>query len=154
MSRQAGGPTAPGVEKVATGPARSLGGPAAAQDAAATAVTATNFGAAGARAVVWTKRTGTTTWRPAGSVLPAGFGSSYDPAAAAAPGGPLLLVAGTAPPGEKCITNGSVAIASVGSGGRIGTVRLVSDQRGTGSFDDRPMVAVGEHGTGWVAWSP
>jgi hypothetical protein len=85
--------------------------------------------------------------------LPAGFGTSYDPAAAAAPGGPLLVVAGTAPPGEQCITNGSLAIASVGSGGRIGTVRLVSDQRGTGSFDDRPMVAVGEHGTVWVAWS-
>ena len=86
-------------------------------------------------------------------MLPAGFGSSYDPAAAAAPGGPLLVVAGTAPPGEQCITSGSVAIASVGSQGTLGAVRLVSDQRGTGSFDDRPMVAVGQHGTVWVAWS-
>ena len=86
-------------------------------------------------------------------MLPAGFGSSYDPAAAAAPGGPLLVVAGTAPPGEQCITSGSVAIASVGSRGRLGAVRLVSDQRGTGSFDDRPMVAAGQHGMVWVAWS-
>ncbi len=153
ISGLAGRPAGPGVEKVATGAARSLGEPAAAQDAAATAVTATSFGAAGAQAVVWTKRAGTTTWRRAGSVLPAGFGSSYDPAAAAAPGGPLLVVAGTAPPGEECITNGSVAIASVGSQGALGAARLVSDQRGTGSFDDRPMVAVGQHGTVWVAWS-
>ena len=153
ISGQAGGPAAPSVVKVATGPARSLGEPAAAQDSAATAVTATTFGAAGAQAVVWTRPAGTAAWRRAGSILPAGFGTSYDPAAAAAPGGPLLVVAGTAPPGEQCITNGSVAIASVGSGGRIGTVRLVSDQRGTGSFDDRPMVAVGQHGTVWVAWS-
>ena len=116
---QAGGPAAPSVGKVATGPARSLGEPAAAQDAGATAVTATTFGAAGAQAVVWTKRAGATTWRRTGAVLPAGFGSSYDPAAAAAPGGPLLVVAGTAPPGEQCITNGSVAIASVGSGGTL-----------------------------------
>jgi hypothetical protein len=63
------------------------------------------------------------------------------------------VVAGTAPPGEKCIANGSVAIASVGPGGTLGTVRLVSDQRGTGSFDDRPTVAVGQHGMVWVAWS-
>ncbi len=153
ISGQAGSPAGPSVVKVATGPARSLGEPAAAQDAAATAVTATTFGAAGAQAVAWTRPAGTATWRRAGAVLPAGFGSSYDPAAAAVPSGPLLVVAGTAPPGEQCITNGSVAIASVGSGGRIGAVRLVSDQRGTGSFDDRPMVAVGEHGTVWVAWS-
>lgn len=86
-------------------------------------------------------------------MLPPGFGSSYDPAAAAAPSGPLLVVAGTAPPGESCITNGSVAIASVGSQGTLGAVRLVSDQRGTGSFDDRPMVAAGPHGVAWVAWS-
>ncbi len=153
VSGQAGGPAAPRVETVATGPARSLGEPAAAQDAAATAVTATSFGAAGAQAAVWTKPAGTTTWRRTGFVLPAGFGSSYDPAAAAAPGGPLLVVAGAAPPGEECIANGSVAIASVGSQGTLGAVRLVSDQRGTGSFDDRPMVAAGQHGMAWVAWS-
>jgi hypothetical protein len=152
MSEQAG-TAAPGVEKVAAGPARSLGEPAAAQDAAATAVAATSFGAAGAQAMVWTKRAGTTTWRRAGPVLPTGFGSSYDPAAAAAPGGPLLVVAGTALPGENCITNGSVVIASVGAQGRLGAVKLVSDQRGTGSFDDRPMVAAGQHGMVWVAWS-
>ena len=74
-------------------------------------------------------------------------------AAAAAPGGPVLVVAGAAPPGESCITNGSVAIASIGSGGTLGAARLVSDQRGTGSFDDRPMVAVGQDGMVWVAWS-
>jgi hypothetical protein len=153
ISVHAGGPAAPRVEKVATGQARSLGEPAAAQDAGATAVTATSFSAAGAQAVVWTKRAGTTKWRRAGTVLPSGFGSSYDPAAAAAPGGPLLVVAGTAPPGEECIANGSVAIASVGSKGTLGAARLVSDQRGTGSFDDRPMVAVGQHGMVWVAWS-
>ena len=150
---QAGGPAAPSVEKVVAGPARSLGESAAAQDGAASAVTATSFGAAGAQAEVWTKRTGSTAWRQAGPVLPAGFGSSYDPAAAAAPGGPLLVVAGAAPPGEACIANGSVAIASVGSAGTLGATRLVSDQRGTGSFDDRPTVAVGQHGMVWVAWS-
>ena len=153
ISGQPGGPAAPGVGKVATGPARSLGEPAAARDAAGSAVTATSFGAEGAQAAVWTEQAGTATWRRAGSVLPAGFGSSYDPAAAAAPGGPLLVVAGTAPPAEECIANGSVAIASVGSQGTLGAARLVSDQRGTGSFDDRPMVAAGQHGMVWVAWS-
>jgi hypothetical protein len=153
VSGQAGAPAAAVVERVAAGAARSLGEPAAAQDSAATAVAATSFGAAGAQAEVWARRTGGAAWRLAGAVLPAGFGSSYDPAAAAAPGGPLLVVAGTAPPGEQCIANGSVAIASVGPGGTLGAARLVSDQRGTGSFDDRPMVAVGQDGTVWVAWS-
>lgn len=60
---------------------------------------------------------------------------------------------GTAPPGEQCIANGSVAIASVGTDGRLGAARLVSDQRGTGSFDDRPAVAAGPDGMAWVAWS-
>jgi hypothetical protein len=153
LSGQAGGPVAPGIDKVAAGPARSLGEPASAQDSAATVVTATSFDSAGAQAEVWTRLTGDTAWRQLGPVLPAGFGSSYDPAAAAAPGGPLLVVAGTAPPGEKCITNGSVAIANVSSGGTLSAARLVSDQRGTGSFDDRPVVAVGQHGMVWVAWS-
>jgi hypothetical protein len=63
------------------------------------------------------------------------------------------VVAGAAPPGEACITNGSVAIASVGAAGTLGAARLVSDQRGTGSFDDRPTVAAGQHGMVWVAWS-
>jgi hypothetical protein len=153
VAGQAGGPAAPRVEMVTAGPARSLGEPAAAQGAVATVVAATSFGAAGAQAVVWAKRAGTTTWHRAGAVLPAGFGSSYDPAAAAVPGGPPLVVAGTAPPGEQCIANGSVAIASVGSQGTLGAVTLVSDQRGTGSFDDRPMVAAGPDGTVWVAWS-
>ena len=153
MTARAAGPAAPRTGKVATGPARSLGEPAAAQDSAASAVTATTFGAAGAQAGVWTRRADTTAWRRAGSILPSGFGTSYDPAAAAAPGGPLLVVAGTAPPGESCITNGSVAIASVDSSGRLGAARLVSDQRGTGSFDDRPTVAVGAGGMVWVAWS-
>jgi hypothetical protein len=154
VSGQAGVPAAPGVEKVAAGPARSLGEPAAAQDSAVTAVTATSFGAAGAQAEVWTRRAGGgAAWRRAGAVLPAGFGSGYDPAAAAVPGGPLVVVAGTAPPGEQCITNGSVAIASVGAGGTLSAARLVSDQRGTGSFDDRPTVAAGQHGVVWVAWS-
>jgi hypothetical protein len=150
---RAGAPAGPEVATVATGPARSLGEPAAAQDSAAGAVAATSFGTAGPRAAVWTRRPGTTTWRRAGTVLPAGFGSSYDPAAAAAPGGPLLVAAGTAPPGGNCIKSGSVAIASVDSRGRLGAATLVSDQRGTGSFDDRPMVAVGQHGMAWVAWS-
>ncbi|HEX6450977.1 MAG TPA: hypothetical protein VF060_16115 [Trebonia sp.] len=146
-------PAAPGVEQVAAGSARSLGEPAAAQGSAVTAVTATSFGAAGAQAEVWTRRAGGPSWQRAGAVLPAGFGSSYDPAAAAVPGGPLLVVAGTAPPGENCISNGSVGIVSVGSGGTLGAPRLVSDQRGTGSFDDRPTVAAGQHGMVWVAWS-
>jgi hypothetical protein len=147
-------PTTPAVvEKVAAGAARSLGEPAPAQDHAVTSVTATSFSAAGARADVWAQLAGGTTWRRAGAVLPTGFGTSYDPAAAAAPGGPLLVVAGTAPPGEQCITNGSVAIAGVGGDGRLSAARLVSDQRGTGNFDDRPTVAVGQHGMAWVAWS-
>lgn len=141
------------VEKVAVGAARSLGEPAPAQDGAVTAVTATSFSASGARADAWTRLAGGTTWRRAGAVLPTGFGTSYDPAAAAAPGGPLLVVAGTAPPGEQCITNGSVAIADVDADGRLGAARLVSDQRGTGNFDDRPTIAVGQHGMVWVAWS-
>jgi hypothetical protein len=116
-------------------------------------VTATIFGATGAQAAVWTQRAGSTTWRRAGAILPPGFGSSYDPAAAAAPGGPLLLVAGTAPAGEKCIANGSVALERVGPRGPLGPAALVSDQRGTGSFDDRPMVAAGPGGLVWVAWS-
>jgi hypothetical protein len=153
MPGRTGGPAAAEAGTVTTGPARSLGEPAAAQDSAASTVTATGFGAAGAQAAVWTRRAGTTAWRRAGSILPAGFGSSYDPAAAAAPSGPLLVVAGTALPGEKCIANGSVAIASIGSQGGLGAARLVSDQRGTGNFDDRPMVAVGQHGMAWVAWS-
>jgi hypothetical protein len=150
---QAGAPVPTVIEKVTAGPARSLGEPAAAQDGAYTAVTATAFGAAGARAEVWAKRAGGTIWRRAGAVLPPGFGSSYDPSAAAAPGGPLLVVAGTAPPGDQCIANGSVTIANVGDGGTLGAARLVSDQRGTGSFDDRPAVAVGQNGLVWVAWS-
>jgi hypothetical protein len=153
VSGQASTPAVPAVQVVAAGPARSLGEPAAAQDGAVTAVTATSVGASGAQADVWTRHTAGTAWRRAGAVLPDGFGSSYDPATAGAPGGPLLVVAGTAPPGEQCITNGSVAIASVGSGGMLGAARLVSDQRGTGSFDDRPIVAVGQHGMVWVAWS-
>jgi hypothetical protein len=153
MAARAGGPGAAEAGKVASGAARSLGEPVAAQDGAATAVTATSFGATGAQAVVWTRRAGVAGWQRAGSVLPGGFGSSYDPAAAAAPGGPLLVVAGAAPPGEKCIAGGSVAIASVDSQGKLSAARLVSDQRGTGSFDDRPMVAAGQHGMVWVAWS-
>jgi hypothetical protein len=152
MAGQARRPPGPQVQRVATGPARSLGEPAAAQDGAVTAVTAVSFGTAGAQAAVWTRRAGATAWRT-GAILPAGFGSSYDPSAASVPGGPLLVVAGTAPPGQQCITSGSVAIASVGSGGVLSAARLVSDQRGTGSFDDRPAVAVGEHGMVWVAWS-
>lgn len=138
---------------VTTGPARSLGEPAAARDATTAAVAATSFGAAGTRVAVWTQPAGTIGWSQAGSLLPAGFGSSYDASAAASPGGPLLVVAGTAPPGESCITNGSVEIADVDSRGRLGAPRLVSDQRGTGKFDDRPVVAVGQQGTVWVAWS-
>ena len=152
LAGQAGGPAAPGTQTVANGPARSLGEPVAAQDSAASVVAATSFGAAGAQATVWTRRA-SAAWRQAGTIRPAGFGSSYDPAAAAVPGGPLLVVAGTAPPGQSCIAGGSVAIASVDFRGRLGAIRLVSDQRGTGSFDDRPIVAAGQHGMAWVAWS-
>jgi hypothetical protein len=145
--------TAAVSETVASGPARSLGEPAAAQDSAVSAVVATNFGPAGAQVRAWTRPARSRSWTAAGMLLPDGFGSSYDPAAAAAPNGPLLVVAGTAPPGESCITNGSVAIANVSAAGRLGPARLVSDQRGTGYFDDRPAVAVGPDGTVWVAWS-
>ena len=145
--------TAAVSETVASGPARSLGEPAAAQDSAVSAVVATNFGSAGAQVRAWTRPARSRSWTAAGMLLPDGFGSSYDPAAAAAPNGPLLVVAGTAPPGESCITNGSVAIANISAAGRLGPARLVSDQRGTGYFDDRPAVAVGPDGTVWVAWS-
>jgi hypothetical protein len=155
LGAAAAGGTTPVTETVTSGPAQSLGEPAGAQDSAVSAVVATSFGPGGADAQVhaWTKPAGSAAWAPQGLVLPTGFGSSYDPAAAASPGGPLLLVAGTAPPGESCITNGSVAIANVSSSGHVGPARLVSDQRGTGSFDDRPAVAVGVGGTVWVAWS-
>jgi hypothetical protein len=138
---------------VTTGPARSLGEPAAAQDTAVSAVVATTFGPAGAQVSAWTRRAGAGSWTPAGRMLPAGFGSSYDASAAAAPSGPVLVVAGASPPGESCITGGSVAIATVYSTGRLGPAQLVSDQRGTGRFDDRPVVTAGPDGTVWVAWS-
>jgi hypothetical protein len=140
-------------QTVATGPARSLGEPAAAQDSAAGVVVATTFGPGGAQVRGWTRPTGSTAWRAAGPILPGGFGSSYDASAAASPGGPLLVVAGVSPGGQPCIADGSVAIVNVESTGRLGPARLVSDQRGTGSFDDRPAVAVGLDGTVWVAWS-
>jgi hypothetical protein len=138
LAGQPEGPARPGVQRVASGPARSLGEPAAARGGTVTAVTATNFCTAGARAQVWTRRAAAG-WRT-GTVLPAGFGSSYDPSAAASPGGPLLVVAGTAPAGQECIASGSVAIATVGQGGALSEPRLVSDQRGTGSFE-RPRAA-------------
>jgi len=141
------------TQTVASGPARSLGEPAAAQDSAVTAVVATSFASAGAVARAWTKTATSGSWAPAGPVLPPGFGSSYDASAAAQPGGPLLVVVGAAPPGQPCIANGSVAMADIYPSGRLGPARLVSDQRGTGRFDDRPAVAVGAHGTVWVAWS-
>ena len=138
---------------VTSGPARSLGEPAAAQDTAVSAVVATTFGSAGAQVSAWTRRANEGSWTPAGRVLPAGFGSSYDASAAAVPSGPVLVVAGASPPGESCITGGSVAIAKVYSTGRLGPAQLVSDQRGTGRFDDRPVVAAGPDGTVWAAWS-
>lgn len=143
----------PVVTPVADGPARGLGEPAAAQNPAVSAVVATSFGGPGPRALAWTRPSGSAGWSAAGSVLPHGFGSSYDASAASAPGGPVLLVAGASPPGEGCIGNGSVAISTVRSDGRLSPARLVSDQRGTGSFDDRPSVAAGPGGTVWVAWS-
>jgi len=111
------------------------------------------FGSAAAQVRAWTKLAGSASWMSAGPVLPAGFGSSYDAAAAAVPGGPLLVVAGVAPPGQACIAGGSVAIANLSGRGRLGPVRLISDQRGTGRFDDRPTVAAGPGGTVWAAWS-
>ena len=146
------GPAA-SVKLVTAWPARGLGEPAAAEDASVSVVAATTFGAEGARVGIWTRRARAAAWTGAGLLVPAGFGSSYDASTAAAPGGPVLVVVGTAPAGESCIANGSVAIASVGPDGRVGEPRLASDQRGTGSFDDRPAVAVGAAGTVWVAWS-
>ncbi len=150
----AAGPGATGLSgAVTSGPARSLGEPAAAQDAAVSAVVATTFGSAGAQVSAWTRRANAGSWTPAGRVLPAGFGSSYDASATAVPSGPVLVVAGASPPGESCITGGSVAIAKVYSTGRLGPAQLVSDQRGTGRFDDRPVGAAGPDGTVWAAWS-
>ena len=148
----AGPPAA--VTIVAGGPARSMGEPAAAQDSEVGAVAATSFASpGGARVNAWTRPSGAGGWRPAGSVLPSGFGTSYDASAAAAPGGPVLIVAGASPPGQSCIKGGSVAIASVRSNGELSPPRVISDQRGTGSFDDRPAVAAGPGGTVWAAWS-
>jgi hypothetical protein len=144
--------TAPlAVSVVTTGPPRSIGEPAAAQDPSVSAAVATTFGA-GARATVWTRRADSRTWTKAGVMLPDGFGESYDASAAALPGGSLLLVAGMAPSGS-CIANGSVGIADVYPDGHLGETRLVSDQRGTGAFDDRPAVAAAAGGLVWVAWS-
>ena len=153
LAAAAGPGTAALSGTVTGGPARSLGEPAAAQDTAVSAVVATTFGPPGAQVSAWTRRADAGSWTPAGRVLPAGFGSSYDATAAAVPGGPVLVVAGTSPPGESCITGGSVAIATVYSTGRLGPAQLVSDQRGTGRFDDRPVVTAGPDGTVWVAWS-
>jgi hypothetical protein len=138
---------------VASGPARSLGEPAAARDSAVSVVVATTFGPAGLRVRAWTRPAGSGSWTAAGLVLPAGFGPSYDASAAAGPDGPLLVFAGASPAGQACIANGSVALADVYSSGRLGPARLISDQRGTGRFDDRPVVAVGPDGTVWVARS-
>lgn len=118
-----------------------------------TAVVATSFGSAGAVVHAWTKPATSRLWASDGQVLPSGFGSSYDASAAAHPGGPLVVVVGASPAGQPCIANGSVAMANVYSSGRLGPARLVSDQRGTGRFDDRPVVVAGAHGLVWVAWS-
>jgi hypothetical protein len=149
----AAGGTAAVTQTVASGASRSLGEPAAARDTAVSVAVATTFGPAGARVRAWTRPAGAASWTAAGLVLPAGFGSSYDASAAAGPDGPLLVVAGASPAGQACIANGSVALADVSPAGRLGHVALVSDQRGTGRFDDRPTVAVGPDGTVWVAWS-
>ena len=149
----AAGGTVAVTQTVASDPARSLGEPAAAREPAVSVAVATAFGPAGARVRAWTRPAGSGSWTAAGLVLPAGFGSSYDASAAAGPDGPLLVVVGASPAGQACITNGSVALADVYSSGRLGPVRLVSDQRGTGRFDDRPAVTVGPDGTVWVAWS-
>jgi hypothetical protein len=159
LGAAAAGGTAAVTETVTTDSALSLGEPAAAADSAVSAVVATSFGSAGAQVRAWAKTARSGRWARAGLVLPPGFGSSYDPSAAASPGGPLLVVAGTAPAGPKCITGGSsiaggsVAIANVSSSGRPGPARLISDQRGTGRFADRPVIAIGPAGTVWVAWS-
>ena len=55
---------------VTSGPARSLGEPAAAQDTAVSAVVATTFGPAGAQVSAWTRRANAGSWTPAGRVLP------------------------------------------------------------------------------------
>ena len=141
------------VTPVADGPARSLGEPAAAGNSAVSAVVATSFGASSPRVQAWTRPAGSAGWSVAGSVLPHGFGSSYDGSAAAAPGGPVLLVAGASPSDGNCISDGSVAIANVRSNGRLSPARLISDQRGTGNFDDRPVIAAGAGGMVWAAWS-
>jgi len=50
---------------VVSGPARSLGEPAAAQDSAVTAVVATSFGSAGAQVRAWTKPARAASWSAA-----------------------------------------------------------------------------------------
>ncbi|HLI39641.1 MAG TPA: hypothetical protein VKV80_20210 [Streptosporangiaceae bacterium] len=146
-------PGAPAAQTVTAGVSRSLGEPAAAASSVAGAVTATTFSSGVARVRVWTRPAQGGQWADAGLMLPPGFTQSYDSAAAASPGGPVFVVAGVAPGGSACITGGSVAIARVLPGGRLSAATLVSDQRGSGYFDDRPAVAAGSGGTVWVAWS-
>src|SRR5579863_3272791 len=64
------------TQTVASGPARSLGEPAAARDPAVSVAVATTFGPAGARVRAWTRPAGSASWTAAGLVLPAGFGRS------------------------------------------------------------------------------
>lgn len=149
----AAGATAPVVSTVTTGAARSLGEPAAVSTARVAVVAATTF--LDGRAVVhaWTRPAGAASWTDAGAVLPTGFADSYDPAAAALPDGAALVVVGAGSLAGGCISGSSVALARISARGELEGISLVSDQRGTGYFDDRPIVAAGAAGAVWVGWS-
>ena len=139
---------------VTTGPARSLGEPAAAQDTAVSAVAATTFGPAGAQVSGLDQARGR------------GVLDSGGPGACRPDSGPV-----TTPPPRRCAERPGPRRGrrlatrrelhhqrvrgdrKVYSEGRLGPPQLVSDQRGTGRFDDRPVVAAGPDGTVWVAWS-
>lgn len=141
------------LSTVTTGAARTLGEPAAAETSQVSVVAATTF--SGGRAVVhaWARQAGASAWRDAGAVLPAGFADSYDPSAAALSDGSVLVVVGAGSLTSGCISGSAVALARISAQGDIEGISLVADQRGTGYFDDRPIVAAGRGGAVWVGWS-
>ncbi|MHB8451032.1 MAG: hypothetical protein ACYDAQ_11365 [Mycobacteriales bacterium] len=144
----------PTTSVVASGPARSLGEPVAAQTPQQAVAAATVFGGGGAAVHLWSTVGHGASWQALGALLPAGFSSSYDAAAAALPDGSVAVVAGAGPPGTgSCLVGGSVALTRVSATGVPAPAVLVDDERGRPGFDDRPTVAAGPGGTLWVAWS-
>jgi hypothetical protein len=147
---------------VTTAAPRSLGEPTVAGGSAGTVVAATVFASGPAVVGVWSRGSGPWVRRP--DLLPTGFVTSYDPAAAVRSDGTVLVVAGASAQ-SGCITGGSVVLrrldpaagvanpaAGVAAPPGAGDV-LVDDARVSGHFDDRPAVAAAPAGDVWVSWS-